>query len=137
MNVFRALKDFHNTYEIHHPDPWSTKHLIFRLNLIGEELSEVIEELSYELEPEYFHRKENIDKKNLTKELADLVYVVVGMADSLDLPLEEVFRRTHESNMTKNGGKREDGKLLKGDGYVPVVLDDLFYDYMPSESNND
>ena len=51
---------------------------------------------------------------NLTKELADIIYVVVGYADALHLPLNEVFSRVHESNMTKTkGNRRDDGKILR------------------------
>lgn len=70
-------------------------------------------------------------KANLTKELADLMYVIVGMATTFGLPLKEVFNRVHESNMSKldDNGKpvyREDGKILKSDNYIPPQLEDLF-----------
>ncbi len=57
----------------------------------------------------------------LAKELADLLYVVYGTADLLDIPLEAVFAEVHRSNMTKvvDGQviRREDGKILKPDTY--------------------
>lgn len=136
MNVFKAVKKFHEKYDLNPKDPWSEENVNLRTDLIYEEVREVNEEISLAFD-NWFLDESLIDKKALTKELSDLLYVVVGMAESLNLPLEEVFKRTHESNMTKNGGKREDGKLLKGDGYVPPVLDDLFVepDYMPSESD--
>lgn len=56
------------------------------------------------------------------KELADLLYVVYGMAATYGVPIDEVFNRVHESNMSKLGenGKpifRDDGKILKGPNY--------------------
>ena len=87
-----------------------------RLNLLSEELEEVAEAATVE---------------NLTKELADLLYVTIGMAVTFGLPLVEVFERVHQSNMSKLGedGKpiyREDGKVMKGPNYQPPQLGDLF-----------
>lgn len=69
--------------------------------------------------------------EELTKELADLLYVVYGFAVTFGLPIDEVFERVHRSNMSKLGddGKpiyREDGKVLKGPNYQPPDLTDLF-----------
>lgn len=71
-------------------------------------------------------------RAHLLKEMADLQYVLSGMAVAFGLPLEEAFERVHESNMSKLGpdGKpiyREDGKALKGPNYQPPVLDDLIH----------
>ena len=87
-----------------------------RLELLSEEMEEVVEAGSME---------------KLTKELADLIYVAIGMAVTFGLPLVEVFERVHQSNMSKLGedGKpiyREDGKVMKGPNYQPPKLDDLF-----------
>lgn len=47
-------------------------------------------------------------------------------------PLEQAFKRVHDSNMSKlENGKvvyREDGKVLKGKNYKPANLKDLLYD---------
>jgi predicted HAD superfamily Cof-like phosphohydrolase len=58
----------------------------------------------------------------LAKELADLLYVVYGTADLLEIPLEAVFAEVHRSNMSKVGPdgqvlRREDGKILKPSTY--------------------
>lgn len=92
-----------------------------RQRLIMEEASEVFDELDRDI----------INKVALTKELADLLYVVHGTAVAFGLPLEPAFVRVHQSNVSKLGpdGKpiyREDGKVLKGPNYEPPKLDDLF-----------
>ena len=56
--------------------------------------------------------------------LADLVYVVYGMALETGIDLAAVLAEVQRSNMSKLGpdGRpvyREDGKVLKGPGYVP------------------
>jgi predicted HAD superfamily Cof-like phosphohydrolase len=94
---------------------------LLRQSLIMEEAKEVSQELFRPV----------IDKAALTKELADLLYVVHGTAVAFGLPLDVVFNRVHQSNMSKLGpeGKpiyREDGKVLKGPNYKPPKLDDLF-----------
>jgi predicted HAD superfamily Cof-like phosphohydrolase len=58
----------------------------------------------------------------LAKELSDVLYVVYGTADLLEIPLEAVFAEVHRSNMSKvreDGTvlRREDGKILKPDTY--------------------
>lgn len=101
--------------------------LSMRIELILEETKEVV--LEAFREDAFGNLK--IDKAELTKELADLLYVVYGMAVTFGLPIDEVFERVHRSNMSKLGddGKplyREDGKVLKGPNYEPPKLDDLF-----------
>ena len=85
-----------------------------RMRLIDEEANEIEEAM----------RKR--DLAGLTQELADMIYVTVGCAIEFGLPLNEVFAAVHEANMAKvdpNSGKvlkREDGKVLKPDGWQPA-----------------
>ena len=56
--------------------------------------------------------------------LADLIYVIYGMALETGIDLAAVLAEVQRSNMSKLGadGKpvyREDGKVLKGPGYFP------------------
>ena len=69
-------------------------------------------------------------KAALLKELCDLQYVLSGFAVTFGLPLDEAFKRVHESNMSKLGPDgnpiyREDGKVLKGPNYKKPDLSDL------------
>ncbi|MFE3457745.1 hypothetical protein ACFXKD_09375 [Nocardiopsis aegyptia] len=66
----------------------------------------------------------------VAKELADVLYVAYGAADALGIDLPAVFAEVHRSNMSKldEDGRvlrRADGKVLKGPGYRPPVLDGL------------
>lgn len=70
-------------------------------------------------------------KANLTKELADLIYVILGAAVAFGLPISEVFERIHAANLTKIGPngevyRNEAGKVLKGPHYRPADVSDLF-----------
>ena len=51
--------------------------------------------------------------------LADLLYAVYGAAVAYGIDLEPVFQEIHAANLTKGGGARRDGKVLKGPDYRP------------------
>jgi NTP pyrophosphatase (non-canonical NTP hydrolase) len=65
------------------------------------------------------------------KELADLLYVIYGYAISKGWDLEGAFIRVHENNvgrMYQPDGtikRREDGKIIKREGYPKPKLEDL------------
>jgi predicted HAD superfamily Cof-like phosphohydrolase len=51
---------------------------------------------------------------------ADLVYVIIGMCNAMGIDLRPVWTAVHRANMQKEGGGlREDGKVLKPEGWVP------------------
>lgn len=86
----------------------------------GELRWDLIQEEINEASDAYYLDK---DLPNLAKELADVVYVVYGMAIELGIPLDEVVAAVHESNMSKlqadgTVAYREDGKVLKGPHYA-------------------
>jgi predicted HAD superfamily Cof-like phosphohydrolase len=100
--------------------------IALRAGLIQEEWNEVAAELlNYgigNIVEESLTGGKSSDLEALAKELADLLYVVYGTADLLDIPLEAVFAEVHRSNMSKVGPngevlRREDGKVLKPDNY--------------------
>lgn len=101
-----------------------------RLKLIREEYHELKDELdgaflSLTQDDEIF----NLGK--ISKEMADLLYVVYGTAVALGIDLEEAFRRVHQSNMSKLGvdGRpifREDGKVLKGPNYYEPDMTGIY-----------
>ena len=88
------------------------------------------------IKEEYFEWREEVfntppNHKDELKELADLVYVVYGYADTMGWDLEEAIRRVHENNMGRmfqpDGSikRREDGKIMKNINYPKVNLEDL------------
>lgn len=98
--------------------PYERKRL--RFSLMREEFEEVNEALFGGSPQENDEAREH-----LAKELADLVYVVVGTAVAYDIPFDAVFQAVHDSNMSKlseGAAFREDGKLLKGDAYIAPDL---------------
>lgn len=137
MTPFEMVEEFHKTYGVAVNQPFNYDLVILREDLINEELDEVFNEtgtaevINYQ-EGTFDWVPENIDRKKLTKELADLMYVTIGTAITFGLPLEEVFAEVHKSNMSKLGedGKpvyREDGKVLKGPNYKEPDLEKFKY----------
>lgn len=65
------------------------------------------------------------DLLGVAKEIADSIYVLVGMALEFGIPLDKVWDEVHKANMTKidpmtgKVNKRDDGKVLKPLSYKP------------------
>lgn len=124
------VREFHET--MGHPVRWhptklDKNEITLRIGLITEELEELEDALYKGTAAE------------TAKELADLLYVVYGLcvANGMWPDIEEVFRRVHQSNMSKNGpdGKpiyNDQGKIMKGSDYKAPDFSDmkeLDYDY--------
>ena len=130
---FEKVGEFHKAFGIkpaHITDPEAISQ---RFSLLQEEVKELTKEF-FELSKTLPYRlvlKGRINKKNVAKELADVLYVTYGMAQRFDIPLDDVFALVHASNMTKLGDdgkpvyRDSDGKVLKGPNYQPPNLDFL------------
>ena len=107
--------------------------LDMRMSLIAEEFAELVgavygQAARVEIESSYRRAVAADDGTRDTVEtadaLADLIYVIYGMALETGIDLASVLAEVQRSNMSKLGadGKpvyREDGKVLKGPGYFP------------------
>ena len=107
--------------------------LDMRMSLIAEEFSELVgavygQAARAEIESSYRRAVAADDSARDTVEtadaLADLIYVIYGMALETGIDLASVLAEVQRSNMSKLGadGKpvyREDGKVLKGPDYFP------------------
>lgn len=116
------VKQFHHSLGCTDPSYPTTKIAQrikdLRINLMQEELDEVKQAI------------EKNDIINLSKELADVMYTVIGTVHAFGLTryFEQIFDEVHKSNMTKVNNKkylkiREDGKPLKTKRYVEPSLD--------------
>lgn len=124
--------EFHEAFGLAIDAPFTEELIDLREKLHNEELEEVDAEFEVAwTDTTMSFRPNNINPKKLTKELADLLYVIYGTAVSFGLPLEEVFNEVHKSNMSKLGADnkpiyREDGKVLKGPNYKEPDLGKYF-----------
>lgn len=128
MNNLERVREFHEKFGAAVDVEPTNELLDLRHRLIDEEFTEARDEMTNQ---EGFGDAKNLNKRKLTKELADILYVVYGTAVTFGLPLQEVFEEVHRSNMSKLGpdGKpiyREDGKVLKGPNYKEPDLEHLF-----------
>lgn len=115
---FEKVKEFHKVFGVLAEESptipeWSIARL--RINLIDEEAGEVALAIARE------------EVTEIGKELADLLYVVYGAAIAYGIDLDKVFDAVHKSNMTKRNAdgsisRNEQGKVLKGDSYIPPNL---------------
>ncbi len=116
------VTEFHQVYKCAINQPYSVELLTLRKKLLTEELEELSVEIDAMIDDIKSTGKPSAENKiKMFKELADLQYVLSGMAVSMKIPLEEVFEEVHKSNLSKLvDGKplyREDGKVLKGPNY--------------------
>ena len=81
---------------------------------------------------EYNQGEYNNDLENIAKELADIIYIVCGTAVSYGIPLDRVFEEVHRSNMAKlvdgKPVRRDDGKILKPEGWTPPNIKKILYE---------
>lgn len=87
--------------------------------LYGERAGEIIEQAQIEAKEADDHTRDTIE---VADALADLAYVIYGMALETGIDLDAVLEEVQASNLSKLGedGKpiyREDGKVLKGPGF--------------------
>lgn len=117
MSHFENLLEFHRALGETPPSiptlP-SPQSLELRRTLIREEFEEVMNEFE-----QAQNWKSPLELHALAQELADLLYVTYGSFMALGIDAEAVFAEVHRANMQKiTGLRREDGKILKPEGFV-------------------
>jgi predicted HAD superfamily Cof-like phosphohydrolase len=115
IDMYKSVLDFHIAFGQNvseYPNiPASKEERELRMRLLREE---------YE---EYVDAEKDNDLVEIADALADLIYIACGTAVSYGIPLDKVFAEVHRSNMAKlvDGKplKREDGKVIKPEGWTP------------------
>ena len=71
------------------------------------------------------------DTIELADGLADMVWVIMGLASSVGIPFDQVWEEVKASNMSKvvDGKllKREDGKVMKPEGYFRPDINAILF----------
>jgi predicted HAD superfamily Cof-like phosphohydrolase len=113
------------------PTNIAPERLHLKLALIAEEFIELIEAAygpaSGELLKTAWLEAQAADQEvrdlvEVADAVADLDYVLQGLAIEVGIPSDEIFEVVHESNMSKLG---EDGKPVISDGVTPSAYDGL------------
>lgn len=114
FDPFAAVLEFHRRFGVlvgAQPALPDESVVVLRRRLIDEELAELDQAIA------------DRDVVQVADALADLLYVVYGTAISFGLDIRPVFEEVHRANMAKvGGGTRDDGKVLKPDGWQPPSI---------------
>jgi predicted HAD superfamily Cof-like phosphohydrolase len=124
-NWFEDVKDFHKSFNLRvgqTPNfPEDINERALRMNLLEEEFNE------------YIDAEQKLDIVGIADALADVIYIACGTAVSYGIPLDKVFEEVHRSNMAKLvDGKpiyRDDGKVLKPEGWTPPQIEKILEDH--------
>lgn len=116
-----AVKAFHALYEC--PDETDLGVAKNLSNMSDDRLKLRLELIEEEYRRELIPAVEARNEVEVADALGDLIYVVTGFALEAGIDLNAVIAEIQASNMTKLGEdgrvvRREDGKVLKGAGYV-------------------
>ena len=118
------LKEFHSVFNCARQDspaPISVETFMLRVDLMKEELNETLDAMR-----RYHQTGAMEDLIEIADGLADTCYVVIGTAVAYGIPLDKIWDEVHRSNMAKAPGGvvryREDGKVLKPEGWTPPSL---------------
>ena len=80
-----------------------------------------IEEEFYEL----LHAYNQLDREDIIKEAADVLWVTYGLLHTMGVDVEQAFVRLYDSNVSKLPFTFKDGKVQKGPNYKKPHLHDL------------
>ncbi len=119
MSHYADLLEFHRAVGLSAPDAPTVPDahtLELRRTLMVEEFNEVMAEFG-----KVSGAKSVLELSDLLHELADLLYVTYGTFVACGVDANKVFAEVHRANMLKTTGeRREDGKILKPEGFTPA-----------------
>ncbi len=110
------VREFHKKFKALAPD---------KPTLIPKDKSDNRYRLMKEEVEEYLNAVEKGDLPEISKELADILYVVFGtiVEHGLHNKMEAIFEEVHKSNMSKD---YHEYKMIKGSGYVKADVKKFF-----------
>lgn len=106
-------------------------------SLISPERTELRRKLTIEEHEETISAMDRGDLVGIADGIADTIYIAIGNALEYGIPLDKVWDAVQRSNMAKvdpETGKvkrREDGKVLKPDGWTPPDIETILRVYRP------
>lgn len=113
----KDVQEFHEKFGVpvkKHPIIPSAARSWLRLSLIREEIDELWEATL------------NKDLVKIADGITDSIYVLIGMAIEFGIDISPIWDEVHKTNMAKEGGgKSQEGKILKPDGWVAPDIERL------------
>lgn len=141
----KLVRKFHEVYGlpiVDCPDV-NRERVHMRMALIAEEFGELVRAI-YGLEAEKIIKTavekavacddSSRDTVEAADALADIIYVIYGMALEMGIPIAKILEQVQASNLSKLGidGKpiyREDGKVIKGPSFFPPNVRGVIKEY--------
>jgi predicted HAD superfamily Cof-like phosphohydrolase len=131
--TINKVKTFHEKFEIiNNPTP----------QLIGSKAYQLRFDLALEELQEYKDACQQGNLVEVADSLGDQLYILLGtiLRHGMQDIIEDVFDEIHSSNMSKldkdgNAILREDGKILKGDGYFPPNIKKIFDSHLDAKDS--
>lgn len=102
VKYFQQNKEFPISVEL-----GNSEYLMFKNALLIEEVSELLNAIT------------NKDIVGVADGIADAIYILIGIAMMLDIPIDEVLEEVHRSNMSKDKG------AVKGQNYEPPRIKEI------------
>jgi predicted HAD superfamily Cof-like phosphohydrolase len=132
MSYTSDVEDFHLVFGqpvLDKPSVPVPERVALRADLLDEEFIETMHALGYaqHYDMSWYRTSNAVDLVKLADGLADLIYVAIGCALEFGIPLDRVWAEVHRTNMAKvypdgTVHRRDDGKVLKPDGWRPPDL---------------
>lgn len=121
VDMVDDIMEFHKTFC---KDQINLKPMTPEIAKLRERL--IVEEVRDELLPALW--SENLVK--IADGIADSIVVLIGTAIAYGIPLKQVWKEVHRSNMAKMQAdgtvkRREDGKILKPDNWTPPDIEGI------------
>jgi len=113
-DMVQDVLDFHKKFDqyvgdLPHWPPFDV--LRMRIRLVNEEWGEFNTAIAGE------------DITQIADAVADLMYVLIGMMNAMGVDMRPIWIAVQRANMAKEGGgSREDGKILKPEGWMEPPL---------------
>jgi predicted HAD superfamily Cof-like phosphohydrolase len=132
LNITAAVKEFHEACDMPvYNEPQvgicsihDNERRKLRRSLIGEEYAE------------YVKAEKSNSIVDIADSLADMMYVIAGAGLEYGIDLDAVMVEIHRSNMSKVNAttgkivRREDGKILKPDGWTPPDVRGVLFSWL-------
>lgn len=125
--MFEMVRDFHEAFGQRigrRPSLPDMNERSLRMKLLQEEMRE------------YCEAEGDDNLIEIADALADIIYIACGTAVSYGIPLDELYQEVHRSNMAKLvDGKvlrRDDGKVIKPEGWTPPDIEGILNKHINS-----
>ena len=111
-------------------------------DLIAEEVNELRDDMGFGGTNAPHHNSVGDMLVAIADDIGDILYVVNGLANVLNIPVAQVFDEIQRSNMTKlwpdgTVHRREDGKIMKPPGFEKPKLWPILFPNVPQEVKED